>query len=305
MARGFFNSSGIIKFLKKPKLTGENLLSRNQGWINWLIIIIMLIAFAIVTAVWSSLISNAPVPAIGGGSANTGSVPVETENIDFEIKPIRMTMSFPALFGVEIPGFDVTLLPDGIQIEEINPLAAIGALFAIVIGGIVVFGGAIVTPIMLLSRMVTNVKESDSFKESETRLASAAKVLKKELNEGRNIKTEGHERPRWSAISTSLIILMFAWFTALVLNGTFFPEGFTFLGGDPERYLQTTPLFVWITVGVTLLALFIWMRPKSVVTSEDAEVSTTIPWDTIAVLVTGLAIVGLGLGAMAYLINLG
>lgn len=291
--------------------TGVSLLSGNQSWKNWLIIFILLIVFAIVTAVWTGLINNAPVPAVGGGSSlDTSAIPVETENIDFEIKPIPVTQPFPAIFGFQPPTIEFTILPNGIKIEEINPLVAIGALFGLIIGGIVVAGGAIAAPIMLFSRTVDNVKESETFKESDTRLANAEKALKKEMNEGRSIRKEDHVRPRWSAISTSLIILMFAWFVALVLNGTFFPEGFTFLGGDPDRYLRTTPLFVWATLAVTALALFAWMRPKSLQAATEKADSAeggapAIPWDTIAVIMTGLVIVGLGIGAMAYLLSLG
>lgn len=282
-------------------------MNSNSGLRNWIIIIVLLAAFALVTAVWSGLVSNAPTPSlsVGGSDLDTSAIPVETEDIDFEIKPIQWTMSFPTLFGIEIPGFDITVFP-GYAIDDINPLVAIGVLFGLVIVGIGVIGGAIATPILLLSRTVTNVKESESFQESEQRLANAEKALIKDLNEGRSIRADDHVRPRWSAISTSLIILMFAWFVALVLNGTFFPEGFTFLGGDPDRYLRTTPLFVWITLGATALALIAWMRPKSLQSAESAESEggvSAIPWDTIAVMMTGLVIVGLGIGAMVYLLN--
>ncbi|MEM7332919.1 MAG: hypothetical protein AAF490_12600 [Chloroflexota bacterium] len=283
-------------------------MSRNQGLINWIVILLLLAAFAIITAVWSGLIGNAPVPSFEAPSGDTRALPVEPENIDFEIKPIPITQKFPALGPIQIPTIDVVLLPDGIKIEEINPLIAIGVLFGLVIGGIVVVGGAIATPIMLFSRIVSSVKEDESYQESEAKLVASEKELIKQMNEGRSTRSEDHDRPQWSAISTALIILMFAWFASLVLNGTFFPEGSTFLGGDPERFVRTTPYFVWGTVGATLLALIAWMRPRSFQAASAEKADSTgsaIPWDTIAVLVTGLIIVGLGIGAMAYVVNLG
>ncbi len=284
-------------------------MSRNQGLINWIVILLLLVAFAILTAVWTGLIGNAPTPSFELPTGETRALPVETENIDWEIKPIPITQPFPALGPIQIPTINVTLFENGITIfEDANPLLVIGILFGAVIGGIAVIGGAIATPIMLLSRLVNNVKEDEAYKESEAKLASAEKALIKQMNEGRSVRADSHDRPRWSAVSTALIILMFAWFVGLVLNGTFFPEGSTFLGGDPERFIRTTPYFVWGTVGITLLALFAWIRPRAFQAEAIEKAETTggaIPWDTIAVLVTGLVIVGLGIGAMAYIVNLG
>lgn len=273
-------------------------MSGNQAWKNWLVIFILLVAFALVTAVWSGLVGNVSLPTLGG-SSSPASVPVENEDIDFEILPVQITQPIPLTeIAIDFTAFE------GIRIEDINPYVAIGVLFGVVVGGIVVVGGLIAGPMMLFSRAVSNVKESDSYKEGESRLANSEKELIKQMNEGRSTKTRSHERPRWSAISTSLIILMFAWFISLVLNGTFFPEGFTFLGGDPERYIRTTPIFAWVTLGTTLLALIAWMRPKSLQMPETTSGGSAIPWDTIAVIFTGLAVVGLGIGAMAYLLTL-
>lgn len=267
-------------------------MSGNQAWRNWLIIVGLLVVFALITAVWSGLVGRIALPTLAAES--TSSIPVETENIDLEILPIQVTMDLLGLIK-----FDSTLFR-GYRLEGINPYVAIGGMF----GLSVLLIGAVAAPIALLfifgSRQVEHVVESETYKESEARLAAKEKEENKRLNEGREIKSEPHIRPRWSAISTGLIILMFAWFAALVINGTVFPEG-EFITPD-GTLINTTSIFVWSIVGVTLLALLAWVRPQSILTSEKTDYGT-IPWDTIAVIMTGLIVVGLGIGAMIYIIG--
>lgn len=276
-------------------------MSSNQTARSWAVIVILLIVFAVITAVWSTAISNAPVPSLtlGGGEAPP-AIPVETENIDFEIKPIQMTMRFPSLFGLDLGGFDITLLGNGIAIEDINPLVAIAALFAIVIGGIAVMGGAVATPILLGSRLVEREKQSKAFQENMARLEAEEKQTLKRLNEGRETLEPDHERPVWAAVSTALVILMFAYFVGRVLAGTFFPEG-EFVT-ESGRLIHTTPYFVWGTMLVALLGILAWIRPTTITLPESTDFSG-IPWDTIAVIMTGLVVVGLGIGAMVWILG--
>lgn len=280
---------------------GENLLSSNQTVRSWVIIIILLVVFAVVTAVWSTLIGSAPVPSLelGGGGA-PAAIPVETENIDFEIKPIQLTMRFPSLFGLNLGGFDITLLGNGVAINDINPIVAIGALFALVIGGIAVVGGAIATPIMFGARLVENTKESEAYKENVAKLQAEEKQMLKQMNEGRTTHEPDHERPVWSSVATALIILMFAYFIGRVLDGTFFPEGL--LITEEGRLIRTTPYFVWGTMLAGLLGILAWIRPQTITLPESADFSG-IPWDTIAVIMTGLVVVGLGIGAMVWVLS--
>jgi hypothetical protein len=60
----------------------------------------------------------------------------------------------------------------------------------------------------------------------------------------------------------------------------------------------------WITVGIpvllTLLVIFWRVRPQRLEAAEASD-SAGIPWDFIAILLTGLLIVGLGIGFIVYL----
>jgi hypothetical protein len=107
-----------------------------------------------------------------------------------------------------------------------------------------------------------------------------------------------HQMPRWSMLSTSLIILMFVAFFGLILNGTFFPEGEIPWGNG--QVISSS----WLTVGIpVLLTLFIlFLRGQLRRSTETAATSDNagIPWDFIAILITGLAIVGLGIGVIVY-----
>lgn len=258
-------------------------MSSNQSWKNWVIVIGLLIVFGLVTALWSAFTSTINLPELGFGGSTT-AVPVEIEPIHLEI-PL-----------VELPGIGSV----GGQSLEFSPFVGLAALAAIIIGGIVVVGGGIAFLIKLLSGIHENTTETQAYQESVNRLENQQKEKLKAMKEGRdpNSKPE-HVMPRWSTISTSLIVLMFVWFGGMVINGELFPEGEFLL--ENGTLIHTTPIVVGLMLLIALIVLIIRARPQRILSAANDY--GAIPWDTIAVLITGLVVVGLGLGAMWYFIG--
>jgi len=59
-------------------------------------------------------------------------------------------------------------------------------------------------------------------------------------------------------------------------------------------------MIVLVTVGITLLALVLWLRSDRINAINRTE-TMAIPWDFIAVVLSGLLVVGLGIGVIAIL----
>lgn len=258
-------------------------MSGKQAWRNWAIVFALLIVFAIATAVWSSIMPSFSLP--GSGPEVPGAPPPEIEPIELDI---------PAL------PFALPLVGEGGETLELSPFIALGVLTAVVIGGILAVGVPLALIYVFLSRTATETVESESFRESQNRLEQKQKERLKEMREGRD--THGapdHVMPRWSVISTSLIIIIFVAFFGMILSGTFFPEGEVMLFGS---IVNPATIVVGILTFITVIVLAIRLRPQSILAEGDDQ---PIPWDSIAVLVSGLIIVGLTLGAMTYLLGLG
>lgn len=250
-------------------------MSGNETWRNWAILFVLLIVFALATALWSSISPDINLFS-GGNRTEIPSVPVEVEPITFAV---------PAL---------------GIGPFEFTPFAVTGILAGIVIGGIVVVGAVIAFINLFISRQVTAVFASDAFKEGQSRLEQKEKAELKQMNEGRSITKPEHHRPVWSAVSTSLIVLLFVWFGGMIINGTIFPNGEAIsAAGEP---VSTAPRVIVPLLLIALLVLAIRMRPQKMVSAESTD-SASIPWDSIAVLILGLLVVGLGIAAMMFLLG--
>ena len=118
------------------------------------------------------------------------------------------------------------------------------------------------------------------------------------MRDGRTTDPQpSHKMPRWSIISNALIALMFVGFATMVLVRNFFPEGVTEMDGRIVNV--TTPVFVVFAL-ITLLVMGLRLRPHKIEAVDKTD-SGGIPWDFIAVLITGLIMLGLGIGIMAYI----
>ena len=251
-------------------------MSGKESLRNGIILVALLIGFGVISAVW---------PILTGTSTQASTrLPLETEHIE---------MTLPVLGDVSWTSLQV-----------------LGALAILIVGPIVVIGAGLGIASVIASRQVAQVKESNEKFDAAQASGIMGLIYKPILIINNFIRKSGekyagrkthpvpaHKMPRWSVASTSIIILMFVAFFGLIINGTFYPES--------ELDLQSGQVIksAWLTVGIpVLLALLIilWrIRPQRLESSSADTVG--IPWDFIAVLLTGLLIVGLGIGLIVYL----
>ena len=90
---------------------------------------------------------------------------------------------------------------------------------------------------------------------------------------------------------------MFVGFGTMVLVRNFFPEGTTMTDG--RIVSVTTPVFLVLAL-IAIIILAIRLRPEKIDAVNETDAGK-IPWDFIAVLITGLVMIGIGIGFMAYI----
>ncbi|MCB8945413.1 MAG: hypothetical protein H6658_16820 [Ardenticatenaceae bacterium] len=242
-------------------------MSGKESLRNGILVLVLLIGFGVMSAVW---------PILAGTSTQSRTrVPVETEVVE-----ITIPFSDPA---------------EVMSLTSLQILGMLGGAVVVLIGGAGVVIGVLYG---VLSRQTDAVKESESYQSNVAALEKRETERIKAMRDGRkSAPMPQHKMPRWSVISTSLIILMFAAFVGLVINGTFYPEGELDL--ESGRTIASS----WLTVGIpVLLALLvaIWrVRPQGLETAVATD-NAPIPWDFIAVLIAGLLVVGLGIGLIVY-----
>ncbi|MFQ5398158.1 MAG: hypothetical protein ACE5E7_01015 [Anaerolineae bacterium] len=238
-------------------------MSNRESWKNGAIIVALLVGTSLVAAIWPVLTSW-----FGGAPA----APPE---------PQIITLVLPQVGEVSL-----------------TMLQALGVLAAVVAVVVVVAGLGLALLYTLLANQAAALEEDESF---QVRRAALAKLDKKQLEALRNGRTIAgvpeHKMPRWSVISTGLIAVLFAVFFGMLVDSALVPQGEYMVGG---RLVNSAVPIVVGFVAVTLLILAWWLRPQSLDAVEETD-NGPIPWDFIWVLLTGLLVVGLGVGFMVYL----
>lgn len=217
-----------------------------------------------------------------------------------------------SLVAEHLSGPEVRIAPEP-QIIEINlPMSVAGAdsvsltglQAAAVLGGIVVavvVGAGVVLTFAYaqLSKQVTTVTESEEYQSQTAALAELDRAKTIKL---RNNRTAGdvpeHKMPRWSVLSTSLLILLLVLMSAMLINSTFVPSG-EYLNDAGEIASSAMPI-VGGSILIALLVLFLRMRPQALNRFEETD-NDPIPWDAVWVILTGMLVVGLGIGFVVYL----
>jgi hypothetical protein len=266
-------------------------LNKPESWKTWVPLLGLLVLFGLVTAVWPALANAFELPSFGGGSSTR--IPYEPEPIHLEaIKSTLSASSLPAPLASALAAA-AEALPDAI-----SPFLALGVVTGVVIGSIVVVGGGLSFLIKLIAGIRDNTLETETHQQHQQALEQRVNEQIKQMRDGRTTDPQpSHKMPRWSVISNIIIALTFVGFTTMVFVRNFFPEGITEIDGRIVNV--TTPVFALLAL-ITLVIAGLRIRPQKIEAVDETD-SGDIPWDFIAVLITGLIMLGLGIGFMAYI----
>lgn len=266
-------------------------MNKPESWKTWVPLLGLLVLFGLVTAVWPALANAFELPSFGGEPSTR--IPYEPEPIHLEaLKTTLSASSLPAPLASALASA-AAALPD-----TISPFLALGVVTGVVIGSIVVVGGGLSFLIKLLAGIRDTTLEAETYQQHQQALDQRVNERVKRLRDGRTTHPQpSHKMPRWSVVSNTLIALMFVGFATMVMVRNFFPEGTTEIDG---RIVNVTPPVFFVLALITLLVIGVRLRPQKIEAVDETDASG-IPWDFIAVLITGLIMLGLGIGFMAYI----
>lgn len=241
-------------------------MKNKQSLITWLIIFAILVGSGIMTII---------LPSLFGGSSAT-PLPSETTTV---------TVPLP----IPIGGRSEITLPSWQWMLGLGLLVP-----ALVIGA----GLTLALIYILLSRLVVKTTSSASYQTKTTALEQRQTQKISKMRETRPTSTAPESTwRRWSIVTTAITVLMFVAFVALLFASVAFPSGQIIRNG---AIVNIASMIVLVTVGITLLALVLWLRPDRINAINRTE-TMAIPWDFIAVVLSGLLVVGLGIGVIAIL----
>jgi len=235
---------------------------------SWGAILLLVIIAGSAAVLWPVIADQ-----LGGSSSR---VEVESENID-----------------ISLP---VTIL--NTDSVSLTTLQAMGILVVVVVGAVVVTGVILSFAYVRLARQTATLLESEQFSAHLSALNEKQTAEITRLGTGRTVApVPDHRMPRWSVISTSLIVLLFVLLFGMLVNGTFVPESEYVVAGK----LINSALPVAGGFVLAAIALLLWrMRPKAIERVETTDYES-IPWDSVWVIVSGILVVGLGIGLLVYL----
>lgn len=90
---------------------------------------------------------------------------------------------------------------------------------------------------------------------------------------------------------------MFVAFLTLLLASLLFPGGQVVRN---DAIVNATSALVFIAVAIALTAVGLWFRSERITAINRTE-SLAIPWDFLAIVFSGLLVVGLGIGVIVIL----
>ncbi len=238
----------------------------NRSLITWLIIFAILVGSGLLTIF---------LPAFFGGSSST-PLPSETTMVTF---PLPM--------------------PIGGRSEITLPSWQWMLGLAVLIPGLVIGAGLVLGIIyIILSRLVTKNASSTAYQRNMAALdkKESEKIAKLRETRPTSAAPESTWR-RWAVITTGITIAMFVAFLTLLLAGLMFPDGQVVRNG---AIVNATSALVFISVALALTSVGLWFRSERIAAIDRTE-SLAIPWDFLAVVLSGLLVVGLGIGLIAIL----
>lgn len=238
-----------------------------QSWITWAIIMVLLIGSGLLTIFIPALLS--------GGS----STPLPSE-------PSTVTINFP----ISIAG------QSSITVSSWLVMLAL----ALIIPGLVIGAGLTLGIIyILLSRLVAKTEADPGFQAHEAALAQKQSARIKEMRATRQTSTSPESRwQRWAVFTTGATILMFVGFFGLLISSALFPDGPV---ARNDVLVNISRIFVLILLAVAFVVLLLTLRADKLANADQVD-TLAIPWNFIAVLLSFLLVVGLGIGVLA-LIN--
>ncbi len=237
-----------------------------RSWITWGIIFAILVGSGLLTIL---------LPALFSGNSAT-ALPRD---------PSTVTIPLP--------------LPIGGRSEITLPSWQLMLGLAILVPGLVIGAGLTLGIVyIILQRLVARTTASEDYQQNAAALQKRETERVAKLRETRptSIAPETTMR-RWGVFTTALIVLLFTAFLAFLIGSMLFPQWQIV---RQDNIVNIVSLIVVAAMLIAIILMVIWLRSERIAAFNRGD-SLAIPWDFIAVVITGLLVVGLGIGVIAIL----
>jgi hypothetical protein len=236
---------------------------RNRSLLTWAIIFAILVGSGILTILLPAL--------LGGGAAEP-----------LPRTPSTVTITPPIAIGGNT-SFTLASWQVMLALAFLVPALVIGAGLTLGLVSI------------LASRFITRAKSTPDYQQAAAAADKRSADRVSRMRETRpTSKAPESTWKRWAVITTALTVLMFVGFSALLIASFLFPSNQIV---RQDNIVNITSLFA---VGALLLALVVMaltLRGDRL-TAPDRSGTMPIPWDFVAVVLTGLLVVGLGIAVI-------
>lgn len=182
---------------------------------------------------------------------------------------------------------------NGANSVDLTSLQVIGGLFVLIVGVVAVVGVGLSFFFTRFQKQTATVIASDLYQSAQSALKQRTSDALKARNADR--ATDGipnHKRAVQTAVSASLIILLFTIFLGALLNFAFIPESEYVVDGRAASGINT--LLIWLILVSAFI--LVWRRQRFKAQASDEPVS----WDNVWIAGAGLLVVGGGLTAVLY-----
>lgn len=262
-------------------------MDRNDNRTTWLIIIGLIVVGGLASAVWPTISAQLNV----GRAGELAATRPEPEPIVIEVED--------HLLGEELLGLPVLgdFLSNNIDGLELSRPVAIGILVAVTVGSLVILGLPLAIIYTRLESSAVSIQEDESFKEAVSTLENRQKEELKERQKDSPARVEGDEVEdrRGFAYTMAFMGIIFAWVVGTVI-------GHAAYGGDmietDNGLVNPVSIVSLVVLIITLVGFFVYFRfirkPEEI---DPAETDySPVTWGWIWVIVSGMLIVGVGVG---------
>ncbi len=219
-----------------------------------------------------------------------------------------LTIFLPALLGGEA-ATPLPSQPSTVTITPPIPIAGRGSFtlpswqlmlgLAVLVPGLVVGAGLTLGIVaILLSRFMNRTRATSDYRQNVDALDRRQKERIAQLRQTRPTSAAPPTTwKRWAVITTALTILMFVGFGTLLVASLLFPSWQIIRQDEIVSIVSVATL---IALLAALIIMAFTLRGDRL-TAPDRSGALPIPWDFIAVVITGLLVVGLGIAVIAIL----
>ena len=237
---------------------------RNRSLLPWAIIFAILVGSGILTILLPALLSGGtvePLPRTPSTVTITPPIPIG-DNSSFTLASWQVMLALAFLVPALVIGAGLTL-------------------------GIVS---------ILVSRFITRAKSTPDYQQAAAAVDKRYADRISRMRETRpTSKAPESTWKRWAVITTALTVLMFVGFSALLIASFMFPSNQII---RQDNIVNITSLFALGALLLALVVMALTLRGDRL-TAPDRSGTMPIPWDFVAVVLTGLLVVGLGIAVIA------